>query len=190
MTKLNHRSRLRIFFPEDINVTTQDGTVDEFMETSHFIETFLFMEIFHFLQKSHFFIDQRGSEKNFRTSESLGSYDDSLSVRELESLVFLLSAFVRLHFSLVIQCDIANLFFDVSNGFEFSGWREIETDFVQKFPQMFTQISSGQVICFNGMWKSVTFVNGDCVTDTISSVQNKTCGPSWRERDSTAWMER
>jgi hypothetical protein len=151
---------IKIF--SDVNIAFKDGPVDQFVESSHFLS------------------DHGGLEEGFWASESLVSDGDGLSVREFVGLVVLVGLGVALHFGFVVQGHVGEVFLDVSDGFGFGGGSEVDSDFVEEFSQMLSQISASQVVSLDGVWKGITFVDGYCVGHTISSVQNQPGGSSRR----------
>jgi hypothetical protein len=71
------------------------------------------------------------------------------------------------------------LLFNISDGLDLGAWTEIEPDFVEELFQIVSQVSSCQIVSLNGVGKGITFVNWNCMSDTISSIQNQTSCSTW-----------
>jgi len=78
------------------------------------------------------------------------------------------------HFLLEVEGDVAQLLLDVANDFTLSGRDEAVTALGQDLHQVVGEITTGQVETEDGVGQSITFVDGDGVSDTIASVEHNT----------------
>ena len=152
----------------DVNVALEDWLVGDFVETRHL------------------FTDQHGLEESFRASESLGGDSDDLAVGKFVGLVVLGWAVIGYigseftsNFSFEVKSNVAEFFLDVSDGLWFCWGTEVQSDFVEEFSHVFSEVSACQVVSLDGMRKSVSFIDRDSVSDTITSVKDESCGSSW-----------
>ena len=86
-------------------------------------------------------------------------------------------------FNITITCDflfevlsdVAVLFLDFSDVFDFGGGTEVESDFVEEFFHVISQVSASQVVSLNGVGESVAFIDGYGVSDSVSCIEDETC---------------
>jgi len=115
-----------------------------------------------------------GLEEGLGTSELLGAHADYLSVGELVLGVVGGAAVVFGFFGLEVDGDVAVFLFNISDGLGLGGGAEVESDFVQEFSQVLGQVSAGEVVPLDGVGKSIAFVDGDSVGDSISGIKHNT----------------
>jgi hypothetical protein len=77
-------------------------------------------------------------------------------------------------FGLEVDGDVAVFLFNISDGLGLSGGAEVESDFVQEFSQVLGQVSAGEVVPLDGVGKSIAFVDGHSVGDSISGIKHNT----------------
>lgn len=73
-------------------------------------------------------------------------------------------------FGLEVDGDVAVFLFNISDGLG----AEVESDFVQEFSQVLGQVSAGEVVPLDGVGKSIAFVDGHSVGDSISGIKHNT----------------
>jgi len=130
------------------------------------------------VDSSSFHTQEGGLEECLRASESLVSDGDDLSVRKFIGLFQSGGGGSGLHFLFEVKSNVAELFLDISDNFSFGGGGEGVTSFGQDFHQVISQVASGKIETENGVGKSITFVNWDTVSNTITRVHNDTSGSS------------
>ena len=99
---------------------------------------------------------------------------DNLAVRKLVTLLQAGAGGSSLHFLFEIQSNITELLFDVTHDFALSCRLEWVTTLRKNLHQVVGQVPAGQIKTNDGMGKSVAFVDGNCVTDTITAVKDDT----------------
>merc|ERR1712215_150481 len=80
------------------------------------------------------------------------------------------------HLTLEVESDVAKLFLDITDDFTFGGGSEGVTTFSHDLHEVSGEIATSQVETHDGVGKSVTFVDGDGVSDTITGVEHNTGG--------------
>ncbi|TGZ37707.1 Uncharacterized protein DBV15_02949, partial [Temnothorax longispinosus] len=166
----------------DIDVALHDRVVDSLMDATGFHT-------------------QEGRlEKSFRTTEPLVTNGDNLTIGQLVALLeggaggsgghFLFEvqgdvAELLLdggaggsggHFLFEVQGDVAELLLDVANDFSLGRGGEAVASLGEDLHEIVSKIATGQVQTEDGMRKSVTFVDGYGVGDTVTGVQDDTGG--------------
>jgi len=122
-------------------------------------------------------------EEGFWASELLVTNGDDVSVREFVLLFLGGGVFVLLHFFLEVKGDVTELLLDVSDDFELGRGGESGSAFSEDLSKIPGEVSSGEIVSFDGVWKGVTFVDWDGMGNTITRVDNATS-------DSTGGVER
>ena len=79
---------------------------------------------------------------------------------------------------LEVKSDIAELLLDVSDDLTFSGGSEAVASFGEDLHEIVSKVTASQVQPEDGMGQSITFIDGDSVGDTITTVQDNTGGPT------------
>ena len=125
-----------------------------------------------------FHADESGLEQGLGASEPLVSDGDHLSVGKLVALLQGGGGGSSAHLLLEVKGDIAQLLLDVTNDLTLSCGGEGVASLGQDLHQVVGQVTSGQIQTDDGVRKGVTLVDGYCVGDTISGVQNDTGGTS------------
>merc|ERR1719508_341916 len=82
------------------------------------------------------------------------------------------------HFLLKVKSDIAELLLDVTDNLTLSSGGEGVATLSEDLHQVVGEFTSSKVKTDNGMGKSITFIDGDTVGDTISRVHDDTSGTS------------
>ena len=125
---------------------------------------------------SRFHSKEGGLEHGLGTSESLVADGDNLSVRKLVALLQAGAGGGGTHFLLEVESDIAELFFDVTHDLTLGGGGEGVATLGQNLHEVIRQVPAGQVETKDGMGKSITLIDGNCVCYTITAVHNDSCG--------------
>jgi len=64
--------------------------------------------------------------------------------------------------------NIAHFFFNIPDNFNFSISSEGITSFVKNFLKVGSYVSSGKMNALNSMWDGVTFIDRNCVRNTVT----------------------
>jgi len=124
----------------------------------------------------HFKTSQVRLEEDLRTTESLVTNDDDVTIGKLEGLLEGTGLGGLLHLLLEVNGDEAQGFLDVTNDFTFGRGGEGVTTLGENLHEVVGKVTSGKIETDDGVGKSVTFVDRDSVGDTISRVQNTSGG--------------
>jgi len=144
----------------DVNITLHDGVVGGFVKTSSFHS------------------EEGWLEHSLRASESLVANGDDLSVRQFVGLLKSRGGSSSLHLSLEVKSNVAKLLLDVTDNFTLSSGGEGVATLSQDFHHVVSHITSSKIKTEDGMGKSISFVDGDSVGDTITRVHNNSGGTS------------
>jgi hypothetical protein len=101
---------------------------------------------------------------------------DDVSVWEFELDIFVSRFFEFFHFFIEIKSNVAFFFFDSSNNLEFSRTLESLTGFHQDFGKMRSKISTSEVVSHDSVWKRITFIDWDSVSNSITRINDHTSG--------------
>jgi len=142
----------------DINVALHDGVVGGLVDTSGF------------------HTDEGWLEEGLGASESLVTNGDDLTVGEFVGLFEGRRGSGGGHFLLEVESDVAELLLDVSDDFSLGGGDEGVTSLSEDLHEVVSKISAGKIESHDSVGKGVTFVDGDVVGNTISSVKDDTGG--------------
>jgi hypothetical protein len=142
----------------DVHVALHDGVVSGLVDTAGF------------------HAQERRLEQGFRTVESLVADGDDLTVGQLVRLLQGSGGGGGGHFLFKVQGDVAKFLLDVANDFTFGGGGERVSAFGQDLHQVIGQITASEIQTEDGVWQSVTFVDGHSVGDTIARIENDTSG--------------
>merc|ERR1711971_695109 len=82
------------------------------------------------------------------------------------------------HFLFKVKCNIAELFLDVTDNFPFSCGGKAIASLSKDLHQVVSEVTAGQVQPEDGMGQGITFVDGYCVRDTITRIEDNTGGPT------------
>ncbi len=140
----------------DINIALHDGVVCRLMDAWSF------------------HADERRLEHDLWASEALRANGDHLSIGQLIALLNWWAALCSLKLLLVVKSDVCKLFLDVTDNFPLGRGGEWVTPLSQDLHEGISQIPTSKIKTENGMRKGITFVDWDCVTDTISRIQDNT----------------
>merc|ERR1711862_377275 len=117
-------------------------------------------------------------EEGFRAAESLVTNGDDLSIRQLIGFLKTSGGSGGGHFLLKVQSNIAELLLDISDNFTFSSGGERVASLSEDFHKVIGQVTASQVQPEDGMGQGITFIDGDSVGNTITTVQDNTGGPT------------
>lgn len=118
----------------------------------------------------------RRLEESLRSTESLVTDGDDLSIRKLVGLLEAGALGSGLDLLLEVEGDVAELLLDVTDDFSLSSGGEGVAALSQDLHEVVGQVTTSHIDTGNGVGKSETLVDGDNVSDTITRVQNDTSG--------------
>jgi hypothetical protein len=142
----------------DVNVTLHDGVESGDMDTTAF-ET-----------------QNARLEEGFRSTETLVTDGDDLTIRKFVRLLKTGALRSSLDLLLEVEGDVAELLLDVTDNFTLSGRREGVTTFSENLHQVVGQVTTSHVDTRDGVRKSKPFVDGYHVGDTITGIEHNTSG--------------
>jgi hypothetical protein len=125
---------------------------------------------------SGFHTDEGWLEESLGASESLVTNGDDLTIGKFIGFLERRGRSGGGHFLLEVKGDVAELFLDVSDDFSLSSSDERVTSLSEDLHEVVSKISAGKIESHDGVGKSVTFVDGNVVGNTISSVEDDTGG--------------
>merc|ERR1712215_196823 len=109
--------------------------------------------------------------------DKIKSWDsDDLTVREFVGLLQGGGGSGLAHLSLEVKSNIAELLLDVADNFTLGGGGERVATLSHDLHEVSGKIATSQVQTEDGVGKSVTFVDGDVVGDTVTGIQDDTGG--------------
>ena len=120
--------------------------------------------------------EDAGLEESLRSTESLVSNGDDLTVGKLVGLLEAGALGGSLDLLLEVEGDVAELLLDVTDDFTFGGGREAVATLGQNLHQVVGQVTASHVNSGDGVWQGETFVDGDNVGDTVTGVEDDTSG--------------
>jgi len=127
------------------------------------------------MERWHFFTNHfKRIKHSFWASELLVTNGDDVSVWEFELDIFVTRFFEFFHFSIEIKSNVALIFFNSSNNFEFSRTLESLTGLHQDFGKVSCKISTSEVVSHDSMWKRITFIDWDSVGNSITRINDHT----------------
>merc|ERR1719508_126319 len=142
----------------DVNITLHDGVVGGLMDAAGLHS-------------------QEGRlEQSLGATESLIANGDDLTIGKLIRLLKGGGSSSSGHFLLKVKSNIAELFLDVTDNLTLSSGGERVATLSEDLHQVVGEFTSSKVKTDNGMGKSITFIDGDTVGDTISRVHDNTSG--------------
>merc|ERR1712102_57316 len=142
----------------DVNIALHDGVVGGLVNTAGFHS------------------EEGRLEEGLGGTEPLIANGDDLAVRKLVGLLEGGGGSSGGHFLLEVKGDIAELFLDVTDNFTLSGGGERVTALSKDLHEVVGELTASQVQTEDGMGKSITFIDGDVVGDTIARVHDHTSG--------------
>ena len=142
----------------DVNIALHDGVVGGLMDTAGLHS-------------------QEGRlEEGLRGTEPLIANGDDLAIGQLIGLLKGGGGSSSGHFLLEVKSNIAELLLDVTDNLTLSSGGERVTTLSEDLHQVVGELTASQVQTENGMGKSITFIDGDTVRDTITRVHDNTSG--------------
>jgi hypothetical protein len=142
----------------DIDVALHDGVVGGLVDTGGF------------------HTNEGWLEEGLGASESLVTNGDDLTVGKFVGLLEGGGGSGGGHFLLEVEGDVAELLLDVSDDFSLGGGDEGVTSLSKDLHEVVSKISAGKIESHDGVGKGVTFVDGDVVGNTVTSVEDDTGG--------------
>merc|ERR1711977_699769 len=144
----------------DVNIALHDGVIGGLMDTAGFHS-------------------QEGwLEEGFWGTETFVANGDDLSIGQFIGLLQGGGGSSGGHFLFEVKGNIAELFLDVTDNFTLSGGGERVTSLGEDFHEVVGELTSSQVQTKDGVWESITFIDGDGVGYTITRVHDNTGGTS------------
>jgi hypothetical protein len=142
----------------DVDVTLHDGVVGGLMDTAGLHS-------------------QEGRlEESLRGTEPLIANGDDLAIGQLIGLLEGRGSSSSGHFLLEVEGNIAKLLLDVPDNLALSSGGERVSTLGEDLHQVVGELTASQVQTEDGMGKSITFIDGDSVGDTISGIHDNTGG--------------
>merc|ERR1719186_528492 len=117
-------------------------------------------------------------EESLRAAETLIANGDDLAVGKFIRLLKGGRCSSSGHFLLEVKSDIAELFLDVTDNLTLSSGGERVATLSEDLHQVVGQFTSSKIKTDNSMGKSITFINGDTMGNTISRIHDNTSGTS------------
>merc|ERR1712102_87977 len=142
----------------DVNIALHDGVVGGLVDTTGFHS------------------EEGRLEEGLRGTEPLVANGDDLAVGKLIGLLEGGGGSSGGHFLLKVKGDIAELLLDVTDNFTLSGGGERVTALSKDLHEVVGELTASQVQTEDGMGKSITFIDGDIVGDTVTRVHDHTSG--------------
>merc|ERR1711894_323618 len=115
-------------------------------------------------------------EKSLRAAETLIANGDDLAIGKLIRLLKGGGGSSSGHFLLEVKGNIAELLLDVTDNLTLSSGGERVATLSEDLHQVVGELTVSQVQTEDGMGKSITFIDGDVVGDTIAGVHDHTGG--------------
>merc|ERR1719154_340884 len=144
----------------DVNIALHDGVVGGLMDATGFHSK------------------EGRLEKSLWAAETLIANGDDLTVGKLIRLLEGGGGSSGGHFLFKVKGNIAELLLDVTDNLTLSSGGERVATLSKDLHQVVGQFTSSKVKTNNGMGKSITFIDGDSMGDTISRVHDNTSGTS------------
>merc|ERR1711993_94056 len=144
----------------DVNIALHDGVVGGLMDTAGF------------------HTQERGLEEGLWGTESFIANGDDLAIGQFIGFLQGGGGSGSCHFLFEVKSNVAELFLDVTDNFMLSGGGERVTSLGEDLHEVVGELTSSQVQTEDGVWESITFIDGDGVGDTITRVHGNTSGTS------------
>merc|ERR1712158_210541 len=142
----------------DVNIALHDGVVGGLVDTAGFHS------------------EEGRLEEGFGGTEPLVANGDDLTVGKLIGLLEGGGGSSGGHLLLKVKGNIAEFLLDVTDNLTLSSGGERVTTLSENLHQVVGELTASQVQTEDGMGKSITFIDGDIVGDTISRVHDDTSG--------------
>merc|ERR1719516_47743 len=117
-------------------------------------------------------------EESLGASESLVSDGDDLTVGKFIGLLKGGGGSSGGHLLLKVKSNIAELLLDITDNLTLSGCGERVASLGEDLHKVVGELTSSKVKTDNGVWKSITLIDGDTMGDTITRVHDNTGGTS------------
>merc|ERR1740128_539888 len=115
-------------------------------------------------------------EQSLRAPEPLITNSDDLTVRKFIRLLEGSRGSSSGHLLLKVKSDIAEFLLDVPDNLPLSSGGEGVATLSQDLHQIVSEFTSSQIKADNSMRKSITFIYGDTMRDTVTGVHHNTSG--------------
>merc|ERR1712213_276980 len=142
----------------DVNIALHDGVVGGLMDTAGFHS------------------EEGRLEEGLRGTEPLVTNGDDLTVGKFIGLLEGGRGSSGGHLLLKVKGNIAELLLDVTDNLTLSGGGERVTTLSEDLHEVIGEFTTSQVQTEDGVGKSITFIDGDVVGDTIARVHDHTGG--------------
>merc|ERR1712033_113615 len=117
-------------------------------------------------------------EESLWAAETLIANGDDLAVGKLIGLLKGGGGSSGGHLLLEVKSNIAELLFDVTDNLTLSGGGERVASLGEDLHKVVGELTSSKVKTDDGVWESITLVDGDTVGDTVTGVHDNTGGTS------------
>jgi len=142
----------------DVNIALHDGVVGGLMDTAGFHS------------------QERWLEEGFWGTETFIANGDNLAIGQFIGFLQGGGGSGSCHFLFEVKSNVAELFLDVTDNFTLSGGGERVASLGEDLHEVVGELTSSQVQTEDGVWESITFIDGDGVGDTITRVHDNTSG--------------
>merc|ERR1719223_1991796 len=142
----------------DINVALHDGVVSSLVNATGF------------------HTQERRLEQGLRAAETFVADSNDLTVGKLIGFLKGSGCGGSGHLLLKVKSNIAQLLLDVTNNLTLSSGGERVATLSQDLHQIVSELTASQVKTQDGVRKSITFIDGDSVGDSIARVHDDTSG--------------
>merc|ERR1712020_122240 len=144
----------------DVNIAFHDGVIGGLMDTARFHS-------------------QEGwLEEGFWGTETFVTNGDNLAIGQFIGFLQGGGGSSSGHFLFEVKGNIAKLLLDVTDNFTLSGGGERVATLGEDLHEVVGELTSSQVQTEDGVWESITFIDGDGVGYTITRVHDNTGGTS------------
>jgi hypothetical protein len=115
-------------------------------------------------------------EEGLRATETFVTDGDHLTVGKLVGLLEGRGLGSGLHLLLKVKGNVAELLLDVTDDFTLGSGGERVTTLGEDLHEVISEITTSKIETEDSVGKSITFVDGDSVRNTITSIQDNTSG--------------
>merc|ERR1719222_870771 len=119
---------------------------------------------------------EAGLEESLGAPESLVADGDHLAVGQLVGLLQRAGGGSSGHLLLEIKGNIAEFLLDVPDDLSLSSGGEAVSSFSENLHQVVGEVTASKVESKDGVGKGVTFINGNCVGDTVAGIEDDASG--------------
>merc|ERR1712096_69213 len=128
------------------------------------------------MDTARFHSQERWLEESLGGTESLIANSDNLAIGQLIGFLQGSGGSSSSHFLFEVKGNIAKLLLDVTDNLTFSGGGERVAPLGEDLHEVVSELTASQVQTEDGVEKSITFIDGDGVGNTISRVHDNTSG--------------